>query len=41
MILESLAERITFTVIKQKIQETQIIFLGETIKEKTAQLPQR
>ena len=32
MILGSLTERITCTIIKNKRQETQRIFLGETIK---------
>ena len=35
MILGHLTERITCTVIKHKRKETQRIFLGETIKEKT------
>ena len=39
MILGSLTERITCTTIKHKRQETQRIFLRETIKEKTPQLP--
>ena len=34
MILGSLTERITCTTIKHKIQETQRIFLRETIKDK-------
>ena len=41
MILGFLTERITFTTIKHKRQETLRIFLGETIEEKTPQLPQR
>ena len=41
MILGSLTERITCTAIKHKRQETQRIFLRETIKEKTPQLPPR
>ena len=38
MILGSLTERITCKTIKHKRQETQIVFLRETIKEKTPQL---
>ena len=36
-----LFERITCTTIKHKRQETQRIFLWETIKDKTPQLPQK
>ena len=41
MILGSLIERIPCTAIKHKRQETQRIFLGETIKEKIPQIPER
>ena len=39
--LRILTKRITCISINHKRQETQRIFLGETIKEKTPQLPQR
>ena len=39
-LLGSLTERITSTAIKHKRMNT-VFFLGETIKEKTLQLPQR